>query len=209
MAVGGGGNAIGKDGPAETAPVPARFKDFRKFGQGPHSAKSGKCLTADFADNLRWPVQHQETDALLAKYRSDVSYQQIPKFVFVALLIASENCSYRTRLTHIFGVPPPRAKQGNAHEVTNLESRFIRHGDDCRVSSYCGRPSGLQPPGVASPTLVVLTTRSEILGQLHKPPGWRTVADKPHIEIEFRRHLERPPHGRLDPSFVVAKSAAT
>jgi hypothetical protein len=44
---------------------------------------------------------------------------------------------------------------------------------------------------------------------LQKRSGRRTIADKPDIQIEFRRHLQRPPHGRLDPSFVVAESAAT
>jgi len=51
--------------------------------------------------------------------------------------------------------------------------------------------------------------RSEIPGQLQKRSGRRTIADKPDIQIEFRRQLQGSAYRGVDPSFVIAESAAT
>jgi hypothetical protein len=49
----------------------------------------------------------------------------------------------------------------------------------------------LQPQSVAESYFGRANCAIRNLSQSHKPPGWRTVAYKPHIEIEFRRRLER------------------
>jgi hypothetical protein len=48
-------------------------------------------------------------------------------------------------------------------------------------------------------------TSTKLLGHLKKGVRWRTIADKLHIKVNFRHNLPGAPHGRRDPSFVIAK----
>src|SRR5262249_4919878 len=81
------------------------------------------------------------------------------------------------------------------------------------MTAYCALNVSMQlrRGGECGPPLIHWTSimRSEIPGQLQKRSARRTIADKPDIQIEFRRQLQGSPYRRHDPSFVVAESAAT